>query len=439
MIKHAAVRRAASQAMMRISRKRAWRCIRPLVPVFLAGLGILAIGRAPWGCGQVQRPRLPARPITYLGVPVIRVLISPRPLREVSLATSAGYQLRTDRDVVADSGAPLDRTTVTRSGRDWRLDYLSVSGREISLMAAGESCVSVDRARYRGLVKLLPIGRDQFIIVNYLDLESYLAGVLAKELYPSWSPETYRALAIAARTFAMYHMLTADESDDYDLGSTQAAQVYGGFLAETPKAWQAVRATHGLVLACGAEGDERIFQAHYSACCGGRVNSAEVLRDVEDIEPLHGGQECTDCSHCPRYRWKPVRTAKSDVYRALVGCYEAAGKLKGVRQIRPTGKRVNGRAIWLDVVGPEGNTMRLRAEDLRLALLRAGVPGASKLYSMNCSLRDLGDAIEFHDGRGFGHGVGLCQWGAEAKAANGATAEEILNFYYPGAKILLTY
>ena len=65
--------------------------------------------------------------------------------------------------------------------------------------------------------------------------------------------------------------------------------------------------------------------------------------------------------------------------------------------------------------------------------------GVKTLYSMNCRLRDLGKQIEFSDGRGYGHGVGMCQWGAEGKAKRGWTSEEILGFYYPGANITPHY
>jgi len=239
----------------------------------------------------------------------------------------------------------------------------------------------------------------------------------------------------------MYHKLTFGESHDYDLGSTQSAQVYGGFSAETPKAWRAVRSTHGRVLTFGAEGDERVFMAQYSSCCGGRVNGAAVIRDAPDIEPLRGGQQCTDCMASGRYRWAPVRISKSALHAALGRSYQAAAALAGVKELRVVETTSYGRIVWVDVVStrPDQTPVRLRAEDIRLSLLRASAPGADKLYSMNCRLRDVGDEIEFYDGRGFGHGVGLCQWGAQGKAAKGATGEEILSFYYPGAKIFRAY
>jgi stage II sporulation protein D len=193
------------------------------------------------------------------------------------------------------------------------------------------------------------------------------------------------------------------------------------------------------VLAHGTEGDERIFQAHYSACCGGRVNPVTVLRDAPADTPMGGGQECTHCRDCPRYRWEPVRVSKQEMHAALLGTYRSAGDLRGIEEVRVTAATDWGRPLRLELVGPRGASIRLRAEDLRLALLRSGSPAARKLYSMNCEIRDLGDEIEFAEGRGFGHGVGLCQWGAEGRAADGWYAEEILAYYYRGAKLFRAY
>jgi stage II sporulation protein D len=259
--------------------------------------------------------------------------------------------------------------------------------------------------------------------------------VLSKELYRNWAPETYRALAVAARTFAMYHMITFGARNEYDLGDTQASQVYGGLSAETESSWEAVRYTHGTVLAYGEPGQERIFMAQYSACCGGRVNGAYVIRNAHRIPPLSGGQACTDCSACRQYRWASVRVAKSDVYRALAARYSAVAALGSLSAIRVRTTTPHGRAVWVEAVGPDGRSARVRAEDVRLAMLYHGVPAARRLYSMNCRIVDRGRAIEFADGQGFGHGVGLCQWGAQGKAMKGWTAEQILQFYYPGATL----
>jgi hypothetical protein len=146
-----------------------------------------------------------------------------------------------------------------------------------------------------------------------------------------------------------------------------------------------------------------------------------------------------------------VRVAKTDIARALAAAYPGAVRLAGVSEIRVAAATEHGRPIWVDVVGPPAlaagaapaagagsppppASVRVRASDLRLALLRANVASARALYSMNCRWRDAGTAIEFYDGQGFGHGVGLCQWGAQGKARAGWKAEQILQFYYPGSR-----
>ena len=111
----------------------------------------------------------------------------------------------------------------------------------------------------------------------------------------------------------------------------------------------------------------------------------------------------------------------------------------GAERIRVVSSTDYGRAVWVDVADHGGRSIRIRAEDIRLALIRTKTPAARGLYSMNCRIRDLGDKFEFYDGRGFGHGVGLCQWGAQGKAAAGWSAERILGFYYPGARFYRAY
>ena len=164
-----------------------------------------------------------------------------------------------------------------------------------------------------------------------------------------------------------------------------------------------------------------------------------MIRNANRIEPLNGGRECTYCRKSPRSTWPPVVVFKSAIYNALRQSYPAASALNGVATIRVSQMTPEGRAIWLDVAGPSGRSIRLRAEDLRLALLMSGAPQAQGLYSMNCKIGDRGDSIAFTEGRGFGHGVGLCQWGAQGMAERGYSAKSILGFYYPGAKLYRAY
>lgn len=404
-------------------------------PIALLALGAMVAATLIASCA---RQRIASQhPLTLTDVPTIRVRLTAQPITTATLSSTGGYRLWVDGQAVSQSADTMPRTTVGRRGGQWLFNALAVAGQEATLEPL-DGVLRVDQTFYRGRLRLLAAG-DVFVIVNHVDLESYLAGVLSEELYPHWLPTTYRALAVAARTFALYHMKTTGVGKDYDVGDDQGSQVYGGASAESERAWQAVRATHGQVLTFGPPSQERIFMAQYSACCGGTVNPASVIRDAQTVPPLAGGQVCQDCRYCPRFRWGPVRLNKADIYRAASAAYPAAAALGGLETVRTTSTTSYGRPVWMDLVGPSGKSVRLRAEDLRLAVLRDGRGAARQLNSMNCHVVDAGRAIEFTDGKGFGHGVGLCQWGAQGKAEQGWTAEEILQFYYPGAKILPAY
>lgn len=411
----------------------------PLAILLLAyGLTACAISC----CGGNPFTRPPSVPANLVnpppaphGVPAIRVRIS-QPVESITLATNGPYTIGCEGQVLSRSTPALPPTVFTYAAGAWQFGPMSANGRSLEIAPQSEGGhVRVGGVTYRGTVRLLAAGDRTLIAINHVDLESYLAGVLPRELYANWSFQTYRALAVAARSFAFYNIRTAPRGSDYDLGDDQASQCYGGFSAETEKSRNAVRQTQGQVLTC----EGKIFLTQYSACCGGVVNGANVIRNAPPAPPLAGGQICTDCLACAKYRWPPVQVSKSDLHRALCACYSAAIDLGGVQEIRVASGTSYGRTVWLDILGTTpGKSIRLRAEDLRLVLLRCTAAG-KKLYSMNCRLRDLGSAIEFYDGRGFGHGVGLCQWGAEGKAQKGLPAESILDFYYPGAKITKAY
>jgi stage II sporulation protein D len=370
--------------------------------------------------------------------PTVRVLLKSRPTREIELGTTGGYRILLDGETWREDEEPLNKAMVSRIGPGkWLIDGKTADGNVVELRPASRSLFRIGSTSYRGTLRLLQRSERELLAVNHLDLTSYLTGVLPRELYPAWEPEAYRALAVAARTFALYHMLTFGKTHDYDLGSTQAAQVYGGYTAETPKAWQAVRSTKGKVLTWGEPGVERVFMAQYSSTCGGRVNDADVLRDAPDIPPLEGGQICTDCSASSRYRWDPVSISKADVLAALRNSYPQT-RLTRLDEIRVVERTSYGRPLWIEAVGT-GEPLRIRVDDLRLVLLRSPIAEAKQLYSMNCRIRNGDNEIEFYDGRGFGHGVGLCQWGAQGKALRGFSGEEIVRYYYPGARIIKAY
>jgi len=409
--------------------------------LIVASLGVVCL------CG-CEPPAPVVRPpgsggLVGKGGSTIRVLLTG------STVDSADFSAGRGVSFIAEEQVPMPRqavagppSVISRRGGIWTLGLTSFEASKVIVKPVGlrgSSFVGLNGKTYRGQLHLLPRGPNGFIVVNYVNFDDYLAGVLSKELFPSWHIEAYRSLAVAARTFAYYHMLHSRRSRDYDVDDTVASQVYGGLSAETPTSRKAVDTTPGWMLAVNYKGKNSVFMPQYSSCCGGYTNPAIVLRDAPPIAPLRGGQKDLHCTASSKYRWAPVRIPKSELYRLLCRKHPSVRSLGGLATIRVTQQLAHGRPVWVDVVGVNGRTARLRAEKIRLAMIFGDRAEYKKLYSMNCRIVDSGAHIEFRNGRGYGHGVGMCQYGLQGKALAGWKAEQIINFYYPGASIVRMY
>ncbi|MCP4376745.1 MAG: hypothetical protein GY794_11290, partial [bacterium] len=170
------------------------------------------------------------------GTPIIRVLLTTAPVSSADLSKGRGVRILADKQIRLPGrpgASPV--SVVRRSGGIWNLGNTSFRASRLivePIDTGSDRYVGFDAKSYRGKLHLIPRGPNGFIVVNYVNFEDYLAGVLAKELYPGWHIEAYRSLAVAARTFALHHMLHGKKSNDYDLDCTVASQVYGGLSAE---------------------------------------------------------------------------------------------------------------------------------------------------------------------------------------------------------------
>lgn len=338
--------------------------------------------------------------------------------------------------------------TITRSGAGflladaqgkrwtWASPHLTARARQGPLPAG--------KLAYPGVVELAAQGKAGMDLINDVPLEAYLPGVLAKELYPAWQPEAYRAQAIAARSYAIWEMtLRRAQGRPFDLESNESSQAYLGTTAN-PKAARAVAQTRGVVLAY----DGRVLPAFFSACAGGAAQDAAVAFPgrVADLPPLRGHALGNAAALCPNYQWGPLRRDKADAIRRLAawgaGEKNPVAQLRSLKSVRVSaiGTR-GGRPAQFELIDDAGQVFTLGCEDFRLAL-NGGAPALDpklRLLSSYCSVQVFGDQLVFENGRGHGHGVGLEQWGAEGMARQGALAEKILGTYYPGATLQRAY
>ncbi|MBN1527021.1 MAG: SpoIID/LytB domain-containing protein [Candidatus Omnitrophica bacterium] len=278
--------------------------------------------------------------------------------------------------------------------------------------------IYVGKKRFRGSVDIIKKDDLKLTVINRVPVEVYLYSVLRHEVSPHWPPESLKAQAIVARTFALYQA-RINRSRQYDMTSDIYSQVYGGSASEKWTTTRAVKLTKGKVLAY--KGD--IFPAYYHATCAGWTEDASNLWNI-DIPPLDGA-ECGFCYHSPHYRWTCEITPR-EMGKKLRAEGQDIGEVVSVGVVSRNRSR---RVEKLDIRDDKGKTVTMSAKDFRHMF------GPNSIRSTNFYIVTTGGFF-LVEGFGWGHGVGLCQWGAYKMAKEGATAEEILRRYYPGASIM---
>lgn len=347
-------------------------------------------------------------------------------------------------DIPAGSSVAIQ---LTRSGtrQMWQIGNIPLDAGVLTIVPATDGSVSINGKSYHGKYRLVPLAADDgggFDVINDVDIDSYLKGVLADELLKGWLLETYKAQAITSRTYALYVARTTPPGKPFDLYADQRSQVYGGISAETTKSRRAVDETAGVVLAYGPPGHEKIFKAYFSSCCGGITQSAADAFGDPYIPPLSAQDNHSLCSASPKFNWGPVAISKSELTSRIRAW--GAARNRPEKQMAELSRidiqAVNrwGRPTRFMITDAAGNRYSLSGEELRWAINTNATDG-TKLYSSFFKLINDPDVVRFVDCHGNGHGVGLCQWGAEARAEAGMRHEDIVLAAFPRAVLVRAY
>ncbi len=407
----------------------------------LVGLLLLAAAVTS-GCNST-----PLRSADFSGrTPVVRVLLlssQSRVTLTADVPPTAKLLGSPDGHHVDVSPAVPVRVSLTAGG--WQLGSAALPGRaELTIQPAVEGSVRIDGHAYRGRFRFVPRAAPAatFDVVNDVDVENYLRGVVAEEMPPSFAPAAYAAQTVVARTYALYTVRSASASARYDLYANERSQMYGGLTGESPKALAAVEATAGQVVAFGPAGRERIFKAYYSSCCGGRGQSAAEAFGDAPIPPL-AAQGCgTLCAASPSYTWPPIVVTKAELGRRIKRWGQTPGRperdVAVVRRIDIAAENALGRPIRFAVTDVTGRRFTLSGEEIRTAV-NTDAPPKLRVPSSDFRPDDLGDSIAFDAGHGRGHGVGMCQYCANARADRGADYKQIVLAAFPSAVILRAY
>jgi len=282
--------------------------------------------------------------------------------------------------------------------------------------------ISVRGKSYAGFIQVQKSG-DRFVVVNYLDLEDYLEGVVKNEMSPKWPMEALKSQTVLARTYAA-QKIQKPRSQFYDLAATVEDQVYSGVSDMDPAIDQAIKETGGEVLYF----ESGIAEVFYHSCCGGQTEAAEYVWAAVG-RPYLKSVKCTYCQECPYYFWRfPDKGAASGSLLATELGYDGEEVEEMiVKELSPS-----RHVLKVNVKFKGGHAAEISGSDFRVRLGREGV--RSTLFKVQ--KEPEGFAVF---GSGSGHGVGLCQWGARGMAEQNKTYREILEFYFPGTTIKKIY
>ena len=318
------------------------------------------------------------------------------------------------------------RADVLRVVSPWRADAIRAvaNGGGVELdgrRAAGFRLSSAQPIRWGGRDYPSPLevvrNGDGLALIAEAPFEEYLVGVLRAESSERWPLEALRAQAIVARTYAAYHRMMG-AGKPYHILASVAHQQYAGRVSPASPLWGAVSDTYGQVLRWEGE----VFPAFYHTESGGFTEEARSVFAARNVPGLRGVR-CEFSAGSPHFYWS-LDLRLADLADRLRRNDLAIGDVVAVEV---TERTASLRASWVTLQGTRG-TARLRGQDLRRVI------GYDTLKSTLFAVAVDGELVRFA-GRGYGHGVGMCQWGAKAMGEQGFTARQIVEYYYPGATL----
>ena len=286
----------------------------------------------------------------------------------------------------------------------------------VKLEPRREKSIFINGCPYRGSITLIRAPNQTLSVVNTLDIEGYLYGVVPSEMAASWSREALKAQAVAARTYALYHRLVRRKFD-YDVTCDTRSQTYKGLKSEAHRANRAVDSTRGMVLTYRG----KIFPAFYSTVCGGHTENSRQLWNIE-IEPLKG-VKCPFCRDCSLFRWE-AHIPLVEIQKELS---DAGYTLDEIKSIRTAGLNESGRWRQIKVTHYTGELI-IPAHKFRYIIGPEAIRSTKFILTVK-------DSTAHFRGKGWGHNVGMCQWGAYFMAKKGYRMKEILRHYYPGSRL----
>ncbi|QQS37648.1 MAG: SpoIID/LytB domain-containing protein [Ignavibacteriales bacterium] len=320
-----------------------------------------------------------------------------------------------------------DQIKLKINGQSFENDYFEIQPEDSTEL------INFNSKNYRGKLRFLN-SDDGIKIINVINIEDYLKGVLPSEMplgKGDINLEALKAFSICARSYTLLKLEKA--SNVFDLYVDVRDQVYGGADTEKQLSNRAVEETRGTVLFY----DNKLATTFYHSTCGGKTeNSVNVftkgelpyLSGVGDGEPSY-------CSISPRFKWKEV-ISRSELIKRFKNASVISGENFELENIEIKSRFESGRVSELSITLVENEedqkTISLYGNNIRSVIRTAD--NKSILFSNWFDVSIDGNDVVF-SGRGYGHGVGMCQYGAINMSHQGKDFREIINHYFPGTVI----
>ena len=338
------------------------------------------------------------KPVQKKGPDVEVGLLSGQP--QVEIEGLSHFRIETNGKVWKSYNAGK-RISVSRKGKNIVLEGKAFNAPVYFTTGNGEEAFSVKGNRYRGEMKIIPSAWNNGVtVVNRVPMELYLKGVVPSEIVPSWKPDAIKAQAVAARTYAVYHK-NGYRSAGYDITDDTRSQVYRGCSVETSATNKAVEETAG--------------------------SYVPYLRGVKE-----------ESSSTVNRPWRKIVSIDS-FSNAISRAGYHVGKVKKIGLSRlhmgnnkAKDRGISGRVKTMEITGKSGRKI------IPGEVIQSAFDLDSTLFDISAKGNNL-----IITGYGFGHGLGLSQWGAEAMAEKNGDGKEyykrILLHYFTGSKIEKIY
>jgi stage II sporulation protein D len=361
---------------------------------------------------------------------IIRVLLTES--ETIKLSFSNDVEIKFDNQSVYSFDKNVATFSLDKDVIRCKVNNKNFYSNKFIIYPINKNFISFNGKSYRGFLTVV-YNSSKIYLINHLDIEDYLKGVILKEMplgNNDENSEAIKAFSIVARTYALKKKL--EQKEFFDTYSDTRDQFYGGLDSENNKINKLLEMTKGLLLFY----EGKLATVFYHSTCGGKTENVENVFKSEPLpylESTNDGNK-SNCRISPRFEWEESFSEELILKRLAEANYisNINSKLKNIEVVtRFKSNRVNELQITLEENKVQ-KKISLFSNNIRFVLKNSR---GNILPSTNFQIVSRKNGLIIFKGKGFGHGVGMCQWGSIYLSRNGWDYKKIIEFYFPKTEI----